>query len=430
MIPMAPRKAVVLAAGIGKRMGITPKPLLKVGGREIIWRNMKLLEKYGVKEFAVVVNESFRDQLVSFLEKEGFSFRYVVNPFPERGNGYSLFLASELIDETEGEFVLIMGDHVYEEDFIREAIGKKGLIGDEKPGFVDVGEATKVKTKDGRVERIGKDLEEFDCIDTGFFVLTPEIFRYAEEVVEKSGGQEVSLSEIMERARVEVSILSGYFWMDVDTREELKRANREIVRRSIKSSEDGMVSRYLNRKISTRITERVAGSITPNQATLISFIAGIISFLAIFISKPLAGVLLQISSILDGTDGEIARVRMMSSPYGGWVDSILDRVVDFLFLLGLAVVTPLDTTGWLLFALAAFGSVMVSYTSERYRGAFGRSIFQDYPQLRRLPGKRDERIFITMVALFFNAVVELFALLAALTLLRVAATIAIVSRKA
>ena len=424
--PEAPEKAVVLAAGIGKRMGIVPKPLLKVGGREIIWRNMKTLERYGVKEFIVVVNEGFKDQLVNFLEREGFRFRYVVNSFPERGNGYSLHLAADFVDE---EFVLVMGDHVYEEEFIREAIGRKGLIGDENPKFIDIDEATKVKVKDGRVEKIGKELKEFDCIDTGFFVLSPEIFRYAKEVVlAKSGEQEVSLSEIMERAKMEVSLVSGHFWMDVDTKEDLKRANREIVRRSIKASEDGIVSRHINRKVSTRITERIVGSLTPNQATLISFLIGIISFLAIFISKPVAGVLLQISSILDGIDGEIARVRMMSSPYGGWMDSILDRVVDFLFLLGLAITTPLDTAGWLLFALAAFGSVMVSYTSERYRGAFGRSIFQDYPQLRRLPGKRDERIFITMIALFFNAVVELFALLAVLTIFRVVVTLAVVSR--
>ena len=425
--PNVPEKAVVLAAGIGKRMGVAPKPLLKVGGREIIWRNMRLLQKYGVKEFVVVVNESFKDQLVSFLEREGFRFRYIVNPSPERGNGYSLYLAAGSVGDEE--FVLVMGDHVYEGEFVREAMAKKGLIGDDKAGFVDVDEATKVKVRDGRVERIGKELKEFDCIDTGFFVLSPDIFRYAEEVVAgKSPEHEVSLSEIMERARVEVSIVSGYFWMDVDTREELKRANREIVRRSIKASEDGIVSRHINRKVSTRITERVAGSMTPNQATLVSFLVGIISALLIFVSKPLAGVLLQISSILDGVDGEIARVRIMGSPYGGWVDSVLDRVVDFLFLLGLAVTTPLNTTGWLLFALAAFGSVMVSYTSERYRGAFGRSILQDYPQLRRLPGKRDERIFITMIALFFNAVVELFALLAVLTIFRVAVILAVVSR--
>ena len=426
----SPDKAVILAAGIGKRMGVVPKPLLRVGGKEIIWRNMKLLEKYGIRDFVVVVNESFRDQLVGFLEKERFRFRYVVNPNPEKGNGYSLYLARGLVED---DFVLVMGDHVYEEDFIREAIGKKGLIADENPGFVDVEEATKVKVKEGRVDKIGKDLKEFDCVDTGFFVLSPEVFKHAQDIIsEKGGNGEITLSEIMERARVEVSPVSGYFWMDIDTKEELRRANLEIVKRSIKISEDGMVSRHLNRKISTWITGRVVDSLTPNQATLISFLVGIISFLAIFISKPLAGILLQASSILDGVDGEIARVRMMSSPYGGWVDSILDRIVDFLFLMGLAVTTPLDTAGWLLFALAAFGSVMVSYTSERYRGAFGRSIFQDYPQLRRLPGKRDERIFITMIALFlnefFNAIIVLFALLAALTIFRVAVILAVVSR--
>ncbi|WP_048093185.1 bifunctional L-myo-inositol-1-phosphate cytidylyltransferase/CDP-L-myo-inositol myo-inositolphosphotransferase [Geoglobus acetivorans] len=419
-----PRKAVILTAGLGTRMGGRPKALLKVGGREIIWRNIKMLQDCGVREFILVINPKFGPQIMEFLEKEGFKFRYVTNAHPEKGNGYSLYLAKDFIDE---EFILIMGDHVYEEEFIKEAVRAKGLVGDPEPEFVDISEATKVRVKNGRVERIGKNLKDFDCIDTGFFVLTPEIFRHAEEIVKDK--EEVSLSEIMERARVEVTLVSSKFWMDVDTKEELERANREIIRRSIKSGEDGFISRHLNRKISIRVTEKVIDSLTPNQASLISFLAGITSFFLIFFSKPVAGIFFQLSSILDGIDGEIARARMMGSSFGGWIDSNLDRIVDFLFLLGLAYTSGLNTSGWVLFSLAAFGSYMVSYTSERYRGAFGRSIFQDYPVLRKIPGKRDERIFLTMVFLVFNAVLELFALLAALTLTRVALTLLLVWRE-
>lgn len=413
-----PRTAVVLAAGLGTRMGGKPKPLLRVGGREIIYRNMKLLEKNGIENFVVVVNNVYGKNILDFLKNEGFEFKCVVNPEPERGNGYSLYLARELVDE---RFVLVMGDHVYGEEFIDKAVRAEGLVGDANPKFVDIEEATKVKVENGRAMRVGKDLNEFDCIDTGFFVLTPEIFDVAEQVVNE--GDAISLSRIMEKARVPVTLVSGNFWMDVDTEEELKRANREIVKRSVKPGEDGIISRHLNRKISVRISERLVERVTPNQATLLSFIFGVISILSIFISKPLSGILFQLSSILDGIDGEIARVRMMGSPFGGWIDSNLDRIVDFFFLLTLALTSNLDSFGWALFSLSVFGSYMVSYTSERYRGAFGRSIYEDFPQLRKVPGKRDERIFITMLFLLINKPVMVFAVLAFLTNFKVALTL-------
>lgn len=417
-------KAVILCAGLGRRLGEVIKPLLKVGGREIIYRTIKILQDNGIDEFVVVVNPRNREYIEEFLKRHGFKYRIVENPHPERGNGYSFYLTKDFVDE---KFVLVMGDHVYDEEFVKLALKGEGLICDRKPLYVDIDEATKVIVKDGRVKRIGKDLKDWCCVDTGFFILNKDVFRFV-----KLDSDEIKLSEIMERAKVRVTEVSGLFWMDVDTREDLKKVNRILIRRSYKGRGDGFISRHINRKVSLRLSEIFVNRITPNLATVISFIVGVLSALLNFVSIPLAGLIYQISSILDGIDGEIARASMRITRFGGWLDSILDRYVDFLFLLTLSFVSSLSNLEWMIACLAMFGSFMVSYTTERYRGAFFRDFYIDFKF--RFPGKRDERIFLIFVFCLLSfmgkfVIVALLIIIAVLTNLRVLATIYVVARR-
>ena len=412
-------KAVILAAGLGTRMGTNiPKPLVKVAGREIIFRTMKMLSEY-VDEFIVVAGKN-KDKLDSFLRGK-FNYKMVENPAPERGNGYSFYLTKGMAGE---KFILVMGDHVYEEDFIKKAVKGEGLIGDAKPAYVDVDEATKVKCRDGRVFEIGKNLESFDFVDTGFFVLTSEIYEHAEAIVNEK--EVVELSEIVRRAKLPVTEVSGYFWMDIDTPQELKRARKALVRSAVKGSGDGYVAKYLNRKISLRLSEFFVDHLTPNQMTAVSFLSGIIASLSLFISIPLAGVLYQISSIIDGCDGEIARASMRRSRIGEYVDSMLDRFADYLFLFLLAYVSNLGIYLWMFLAFAIFGSVMISYSTEKYKAAFYESAYAAIPSLRFLVGKRDERIFVIMIFCLFSLVEPLIILLAVWTNARVLLTFLVI----
>ena len=177
---------------------------------------------------------------------------------------------------------------------------------------------------------------------------------------------------------------------------------------------DGPVSRHLNRHISIRISlllVRHGAPITPTQMSAISFATALAGALAFFLGYPLAGGLLaQLSSILDGCDGELARLTGQTSKRGGLVDSLIDRLADVALVLGLAYLAyrspwpPWLWPTWLpwpgdwpllalaLTALALTGSLMVSYTSERYRAATQRDLYEDIPLLLRIGGKRDERI--------------------------------------
>ncbi len=421
-------QAVILAAGVGSRMGEefseVPKGLIKVAGREIIYRTLIFLKKAGITNFIIVANENAAAKYEEFMKKHKFGeYKIVINKYPQKGNGYSLYLAKDFIESQR--FVLIMSDHIYEEAFVKEAVKKVGLIYDKVGKYIDPDEATKIKlSQDKKIEQIGKKLANYDGFDTGFFVLDKEIFVYAEKLQQNQ--ETIELSQIIQKAHIEASELSGYLWMDVDTPQELKVAKKHIIKHSVKSVGDGFISRLINRRISTKITEAVIDKLTPNQATILTFLFGVFAAMITVISTPLGGIMYQISSILDGVDGEIARASLRTSKIGGWIDSILDRVVDFLFILALS--TKLPPYMWNLVATAVFTSTMVSYTTERYKAAMGKDAYEHIPQLRFLIGKRDERIFIAMLFCLFNKVLEFLLLIVAITTLRIVLTIYFVYR--
>ncbi|ADC64335.1 CDP-alcohol phosphatidyltransferase [Ferroglobus placidus DSM 10642] len=405
-------KAIVLAAGKATRMKGKPKPILKVGGVEMIKRTVNLLKSY-VDEFIFVVHMK---EVEDFVKKLDVRKKIIRNEYPEKGNGYSFLLA---LNHVDGEFILTMADHVYSKEFVEKAVKLKGLVVDRNPKYVDVKEATKVKVENGNLVDCGKNLTEFDGVDTGFFILSKKDVSLTD-----STSEELSLCEVMKSSRIPVSYLDGLFWMDVDTEEELKVANKLIVKESVKKTGDGFVSRHFNRKVSTWVSSKLVNRIEPMTATILSFFVGVLSALIAFFDPLIGGVVYQISSILDGIDGEIARASMKQSEFGGYIDSIFDRVVDFLFILAIATVSREFFWGM----LAAFTTTMVSYSTEKYKAEFKRSPFEEIKILNKIPGKRDERIFATMIFCLFGFLKELLIFLTLLSIFRVAATIYLVKR--
>lgn len=420
--------AVILAGGEGSRLkpftDETPKTLLKVAGRELLYRTIKQLQNLGIKKFVIVVNKKFEEKVRDFLRANNFEAEVVPNEHPEKENGYSLYLAK---GKVKGEFVVVMSDHIYEEAFLREAVKGKGLIVDRLGLYVDKDEATKVKCEKGKVKEIGKDVKDYTGFDTGFFVLDESIFAVAEEALKEL--EKLTMSELAKRAQIPCTEVSGYFWMDVDTPEDIEKAKKYLVKTAIKGVGDGFISRNLNRKFSTRISPYLVDKFTPNQLTVLTFLLGMFSALVAYVSPALGGILLQINSMLDGLDGEVARAQMRTTKFGAWLDSVLDRYVDFAFLSALAMhIKPSwDFMPWVFAAL--FGSVMVSYSTERYKGAYCEDAYAVIKELRYLLGKRDERIFMIMIFTILGWIKALFVVLAIITNLRVLLTIYLVWKK-
>ncbi|GAB6065916.1 bifunctional L-myo-inositol-1-phosphate cytidylyltransferase/CDP-L-myo-inositol myo-inositolphosphotransferase [Aquifex pyrophilus] len=422
------KTAVILAGGEGKRLRPyteeLPKALIKVAGRELLYRIMKQLQEEGVEKFVIVINERFKEKIEKFLRENNFKAEVVPNPNPEKENGYSLYLAK---DRVKGRFAVVMSDHVYEKEFIKEAIKGEGLIVDRMGLYIDRNEATKVKCEEGKIKEIGKEIKDYDGFDTGFFVLNDEIFKKAEELLKET--DKLTMSQLAKYAELPCTEVSGYFWMDIDTPEDIEKARKLIVKTAIKGAGDGFISRNLNRKISTRISPYLVERFTPNQVTIYTFLLGLFSAFVAYFSPALGGILLQISSVLDGLDGEIARARMQTTKFGAWLDSLLDRYVDFAFLTALTfhMKPSWEFMPWVFLAL--FGTLMVSYSTERYKGAYCEDAYVVIKELRYLLGKRDERIFLIMIFTLFGWLKALLVLLALITNIRVLLTIYLVWKK-
>lgn len=94
---------------------------------------------------------------------------------------------------------------------------------------------------------------------------------------------------------------------------------------------ESIVDHFIYRKISAQVTNiLIKTPITPNQTTILSFIFCLIAsyfFATESYSNILWGVFfVNIFHIFDCVDGEIARIKKLSSKFGYWLDGIIDRI--------------------------------------------------------------------------------------------------------
>ena len=161
---------------------------------------------------------------------------------------------------------------------------------------------------------------------------------------------------------------------------------------------DGYISKYINRKASEPMARLLARTrLTPNQATWGAFGIALMSFVSFVLGHNIiAGLLVQLSSIVDGIDGSLARLKGMSSTFGGFLDSVLDRYADILIVLGLTLWSLSHETYpgiWLVGFLAIAGTICISYTRARIDSEH-RHLFDK--GLKSL-ASRDIRLFLIML---------------------------------
>ena len=161
---------------------------------------------------------------------------------------------------------------------------------------------------------------------------------------------------------------------------------------------DGFVSRHLNRRISRPIARLLCNTpITPNQVSVASLGVALAAFFSFAYGYYIIGAILaQASSIVDGVDGDLARAKNMTSAFGGFMDSILDRYADALIILGLTIWAAGDdgrTYVWLVGFGALAGTFAVTYTRARIehvpRNLFDRGITS--------VASRDVRLLVVMI---------------------------------
>ncbi len=408
-------QCLLLAAGAGQRLQTSargqPKPLVRLLGLPLIERAILTAKQANCSEFIVVLGHE-GDRIKRALgdgRRLSVRLHFIHNPEWERGNGTSVLAAKDALREP---FLLLMSDHVLDPEILQALqdapLGDAAvaLAVDRRPAaHIDLEDATKVCLKGDRIVDIGKDLPSYDGIDTGAFLCAHEVFE-ALEASREDGSLTAGVRRLAREGRVQAVEVSGRFWIDVDTPEALRAAERLMLAR-LKKPTDGPVSRYFNRPLSTRLTRWLVNtSIMPNQLSMISFLLAALG--AVVLALPgygalaLGGLFAQLSSVLDGCDGEVARLKFSGSELGGWFDAVLDRYADALLVGGLAYHAWLVSSGegaWLWGLAALAGVLLNSYTADKYDAFVRKRLAQGKRPLRL---GRDVRLFLIFLGALVN----------------------------
>lgn len=430
-------KCLILAGGIGSRLSERgrSKPLAVVAGLSLVERTIVTAHAAGADDFYVVCGHN-SSRLVAHLDDVARRRSLVIHPILNlnfhQGNGLSALCARERL-LGERRFGLLMADHVFEPAmlsllFSQEPDPEGAVLAIDREisnPLVDLNDVTRVSVSDGLVRMIGKGLEDYDGYDTGAFIATPAIFNALDQA---QAAGDTSLSAGMQRlasaGRLRAQDVTGGMWIDVDTSSDLRKASRRLYE-GLRKPHDGFVSRLLNRPISLRVFTpallRAYQGITANQVSALAFLVAASAAMMFAVGLPLAaGLLVHIASVLDGSDGEIARLKLHDSDFGNYLDAVLDRIGDSIMLLGATAYLAGSSSLQQLFknawdplivmmpgVAAVTGTLLVSYTSTKAAATVGHLYVGPLIGVGR---GRDLRLFVLAVAGVLAVVHPLFLL--------------------
>ena len=105
---------------------------------------------------------------------------FVENPEYHKSNGISALKAK---DEIHENFLLLMADHIFEPEtakvLLKQPLAPGEVILAVDPNIdrvFDLDDATKVRREGDRIVDIGKEIANYDALDTGMFLCSPALF--------------------------------------------------------------------------------------------------------------------------------------------------------------------------------------------------------------------------------------------------------------
>ena len=292
---------------------------LQIGGRTLLQRGVRTLAKVGIERMLVILPQGQATDIQSQfndldLQLECINWGSEVLPFFE-------------VDES---FLLLAGDHVHHHSSLRaltntrldddDLVAQISAAAPDGCRWLTADDATFVPTASpGSRASSGA----FLCA-AGLFapaVLTDHTANFWSFLNDHIGGRTIRGADI-----------NASLWLPV-TDKQSARAAKYLLFDQVSKATSGTVARLLNVKISVPISRFIIDSgISPNMATFFMVLCpGLLG--AYLITRPedyarimIAGLLWQLASILDGCDGEIARVKLAETKFGAWFDTVTDNL--------------------------------------------------------------------------------------------------------
>jgi len=232
-------QVVLLCAGMGTRLGdLTdgiPKALVQLNGRPIVSYIWNSLQTPLVDEIIVVGGFGFEKLSACIAGLEGRRVRLVRNDDYMDG---SILTVEKALPHVRGGFLLLNGDHIHPREMIELFLDRaQGIACACDSDRVLTDDDMKIKlTAEGRVGLMDKKLSDFECGYIGMTFCakdTVELYRKYAALTRQRSGDAANVEKIIHTLALDgrnpaVCDVSGYGWIEVDTREDLERAERLV----------------------------------------------------------------------------------------------------------------------------------------------------------------------------------------------------------
>jgi choline kinase len=220
------------------------KPFVSVLGRPLISYTLETLMCAKIKTVHFVVGYESERMIaqVKQLIPSGVHVFFIQNRDWRKQNGVSVLATAGKVG---APFLLTMSDHLFDEAMVGRLLdnfdpGLLNIAVDRKlDSIFDLADAMKVQTRGDKVTGIGKDLPDYDAIDTGLFVCPLEIFDYLERAKSEHSQKDCSLADAVRLMagddKVQPIDIGENWWHDIDTPQMLEHAEEEMTRRVLRS---------------------------------------------------------------------------------------------------------------------------------------------------------------------------------------------------
>lgn len=209
-----------------------------MGDESLLSRHIRVFKKFGVKNFCIISGyqaETIEAQLDSLRELHGVEIVRKHNDRWDLENGFSVSKAGSWVHEKGiSDFFMTMGDHIFQEEFVKSFIDKSSALESDLqlavdvPGksneHIDIDDVTKVDVgSEFNIKSIGKGITDYNHYDTGLFRLKSSVF----DVLENCFAQErftISdmVTDLIASGQARVTPIPGYTWNDVDNYSDLE----------------------------------------------------------------------------------------------------------------------------------------------------------------------------------------------------------------
>jgi choline kinase len=235
-------KAVILAAGVGKRLWqITrhrPKCLIEIGGRALLHRYLEALAGLGIRRADIVVG--YRQEMIHEAvgrDACGVKVSFLVNDAFHRGSISSLWIARTALDD---DVVVMDADVLFHREILRrlvESPHENALLMDET--VRQRGEECMVVVAGGRVIALSKTMpERYDYAGEGVGFLrvrhaeTPHLVASLRSHIDQGSWNmeyEDALLEFFQTVEVGHEKIGGLPWTEIDFVEDVRKAELDVL---------------------------------------------------------------------------------------------------------------------------------------------------------------------------------------------------------